>query len=221
MREPTPREPDLIQVSIAAIDALARAHIGAWLTPSERATHDAFVIPKRRRDWLAGRVAAKTLIAQRHDLTGTDRFTRIAITPIADGPERGRPRYAVDDHAGPFDVSIAHCGDVAIAALGDHGERVGVDLEATIDAGPGFDDLAFSPTERGTLATLPTSARADHRTHLWTLKEALLKATGMGLRARLPDISVALSPSIAFTSPAPSRAGLFHIDALVGAWVVS
>lgn len=216
------REPDLVQVSIAAIDALAARHIGAWLTPAERATHDAFAVPKRRREWLAGRVAAKTIIAQRHALTTPDRFTRIAITPITEGPERGRPRYSIDGVAPHFDLSIAHCGDVAIAALGDHGERIGVDLEALIDARPGFDDVTFSPTELATLAALPTPARATYRTRLWTLKEALLKALGTGLRVPLPEISVLLGDdTIAFTPAPPARAGLFHIDALVGAWVVT
>ena len=218
--------PDMVKVSITAIDALANDHLGAWLTSSERTTYAALIIPKRRREWLAGRVAAKSIIAQRHNLRSADRFTRITITPIADGPERGRPRYTIDAQPAPYDLSIAHCGDIAIAALATHpGERIGVDLEHLITAGPGFDALTFSPAELATLATLPTSLRPTYRTHLWTLKEALLKATGTGLRTSLPDVSVQLSPTsrdaITLASAPHARAGLFQIDALIGAWVVA
>lgn len=231
-------EPELLAVPIEAVNEVAdEARLASWLGPRERCRHAALRVAKRRRDWLAGRVAAKTLIARRHQLDGATRFGRIAIDALTDGPERGRPQYAVDHVVGPFDLSISHSGDTALAALARHsGDRIGVDVELPINDTPGFDDLALAASEQALLARLDAPTRADFRARVWVVKEALLKAIGAGLRARLGDVVVALDPVtgaladrpltlLAADGPLASldlerlAVGTFRLGAAHGAWV--
>lgn len=99
----------------------------------------------------------------------------------------GKPMLTFrDGRAQPLHVSVAHGGGRAAAAVCDHGP-IGVDLEH-VDARRNLLAIArrfFSKEESVQLA----EASADERTALfhqwWTRKEAVLKATGIGLRGGL------------------------------------
>ncbi|MCA9515288.1 MAG: 4'-phosphopantetheinyl transferase superfamily protein [Myxococcales bacterium] len=228
--------PDVAHLSIGGVARMAPTRVGGWLTPSERATYDALAVAKRRRDWLAGRVAAKELVRRRHQL-GDDGYQRIRVAPVASGADRGRPRYDLDDRPGAYALSIAHSGDLGVAALAAApGLRVGVDVEHPIDPSPGFDEVALAPTERVALAALPTALQRDARTRLWVVKEALVKALGTGLRVDLTDIAVpldargelapgpfalrAVAGPLAALDPLAITARTFRIGPAHGAWVV-
>lgn len=99
----------------------------------------------------------------------------------------GKPMLTFrDGREQPLHVSVAHGGGRAAAAVCDHGP-IGVDLEH-VDARRNLLAIArrfFSEEEYAQLA----DASADERTALfhqwWTRKEAVLKATGIGLRGGL------------------------------------
>jgi 4'-phosphopantetheinyl transferase len=81
-----------------------------------------------------------------------------------------------------WQVSISRCPGVAVVAVSDS-VVVGVDVEsierlsrASIDA------VAFHPDELAVLSRLKPDAASRARTILWTRKEAVLKASGHGLR---------------------------------------
>jgi 4'-phosphopantetheinyl transferase len=91
-----------------------------------------------------------------------------------DGPDGSVPRS--------WQVSISRCPGVAVVAVSDS-VVVGVDVEsierlsrASIDA------VAFHPDELAVLSRLKPDAASRARTILWTRKEAVLKASGHGLR---------------------------------------
>jgi hypothetical protein len=112
------------------------------------------------------------------------------------GSDHGQPRVP-----GGF-VSLARAGDLVAFAATVTGP-VGIDIE-TVDrvAASGFDDVAFTETERRRIA------RADQpdllRATLWTAKEALLKASGTGLRTAPREVEVAeASARIETTQPRP------------------
>lgn len=136
--------------------------------------------PKRRREWLLGRCAAKDAVRAL-----VKRLKGVALPP-ADveilPDQRGRP---VVDGAwrqrlglSPV-VSIAHSHEraVALAAPSDSW-LLGIDIEAEQELPAGFDALAFEPEVRRLLETLPAVRRSEWRMRLWCAKESALKACG-------------------------------------------
>ena len=83
---------DIIAVSIDEVWRARDRLVGA-LSPRERRELEGFRVTKRKRDWLAGRIAAKRA-AQRQ--TGAP-FSRISVNTVRDGPDRGRPYLLRDD----------------------------------------------------------------------------------------------------------------------------
>ncbi len=77
------------------------------------------------------------------------------------------------------------------AAAPDAGVDVGVDVESFARAEEIVPLAArvFSAAERAQLDALPAAARPDRALSLWTLKEAYIKARGMGLSLPLDGIS--------------------------------
>jgi 4'-phosphopantetheinyl transferase len=69
--------------------------------------------------------------------------------------------------------------------------EVGVDLESFARAEEivALAPRVFSKAERAQLDALPAADRADRALTLWTLKEAYIKARGMGLALPLQEIS--------------------------------
>jgi phosphopantetheinyl transferase (holo-ACP synthase) len=186
-----------------------------WLTPREHATFDTLVVPKRRREWLAGRVAAKELVRRRHHVAGEEALRRIEIVAPAQGPHKGKPSYEIDGVPGPFDLSISHSGDHAVAALAAvAGIRIGIDLERIEPRARSFEALALSAAERNVIEELAPAARALAVTERWVLKEALSKALGIGLRLALPRVTIEIDdgagPRFSFDDPDVVRAEAIH-----------
>jgi 4'-phosphopantetheinyl transferase len=83
--------------------------------------------------------------------------------------------------------SLAHAGEYALVAIGRH-RPLGVDLEPVREL-PDADQLTrscFTARERAHLQ----NATTEELLRLWTRKEAVLKATGEGLRRRLDELDV-------------------------------
>jgi 4'-phosphopantetheinyl transferase len=105
------------------------------------------------------------------------------------GAQHGKPRLTGDDSGLQF--SVSHSGErVAVAVV--RGAGVGVDVEQVV---PDLDVDALarqvlSEEERAALGRLAPADRQGGFLTFWTKKEALLKATGDGLRVPLPDIVV-------------------------------
>ncbi len=119
----------------------------------------------------------------------------IGVEPAAlefeEAPPGGKPAFR---EAPPFNFSRS--GGVAVLAVAASG-RVGVDIEALK---PGdFDGVVlaqFSAAERLELERLPEDLRLSAFYRGWTLKEALVKATGEGLNDRLAAMTVQLDPRL-------------------------
>ena len=153
------------------------------LSPAERARLAQFTSETRRLEFILGRTAARTLIAE------------------AEGCEPGSARLAVNADGAPIVldsplyVSIAHTGGREVwggAALARN--RVGLDLERIRARQPALWRRILSEPERVVLDALggPTD---EVQTLLWSLKESVLKARRTGLRAGMHSVSLALVDS--------------------------
>ncbi len=98
----------------------------------------------------------------------------------------GKPRLAAAEEAGiSFSVSYSNSwGAVALAACADLG--VDIELARTL---PAADKLALSIMSIDELAHVPRVTSND-LLRRWTLKEALLKATGVGIGGGLREITL-------------------------------
>lgn len=101
---------------------------------------------------------------------------------------RGKPYF----WGTPFHFNISHTSNSFLLCFSLN-QEIGVDLERNLsDVKIGeLSEYAFSPDERNLLADL-----FDWKSFLriWTLKEAYLKATGIGLIDALPSLHVVTAP---------------------------
>ena len=87
---------------------------------------------------------------------------------------------------------------MAVVAVGCETE-VGVDIEykKPVREWAGVARRFFSPAENAELLALNEPRRMDAFFDCWTRKEAIIKATGEGLNARLDEFDVSLTPGAA------------------------
>ena len=104
----------------------------------------------------------------------------------------GRPQITAPTNAPPLTFSVANTRGLVGCAV-CVARDVGLDLEAwRSDAPPALVERCFARDEREALAALPESAQARRFVELWTLKEAYIKARGLGLSLALEKISITL-----------------------------
>lgn len=129
-----------------------------------------------RHRHLAGRGLIRALLAHQHDCDPRS-------VSIVEGPH-GKPRVErpLNDGSAP-EFNIAHTSDVVVVAL-SHTHPVGVDVEPQRRGGnvDGLAEHVLTEAEWQRWRTLPEADRSDFFFHVWTCKEAFLKATGTGLQ---------------------------------------
>lgn len=153
----------------------------AFLDDDERTTALCFVSDRHRTRFTAGRGAVREILA---GYLGRDpRGLRFERGPF------GKPRLA--DQAVQFNFSHSEArGVLAVAREG----RIGVDVEHVRDWRDlrELEALCFTRSERRELERLSDDARLRAFFRLWTRKEALLKAAGVGLSRPLTELEVGL-----------------------------
>jgi 4'-phosphopantetheinyl transferase len=107
------------------------------------------------------------------------------------GPH-GKPEISGAEESLGLAVSLSHTKGFAVCAVADRGQ-VGVDVEHARRKPPlRISETCFAPAERRALDGLPESDRPGRFFEYWTLKEALLKAIGLGLTYPLDRLSFEL-----------------------------
>ncbi len=167
---------------VVLIREISAAAPAPFLSPVERTAFDALKMPKRKAEWLGGRLAAKLAgagtffpevplreIEVRRELTGSPFLVC-----------RGEKRH----------VSISHSAGVCVAAAGS--DFLGLDIEEVAPRHPGWYRDYFRPAE------LEGKDEAAI-TGLWAAKEALFKALGLGLSCDTLDAD--------FSGPEPRLRG--------------
>jgi 4'-phosphopantetheinyl transferase len=154
----------------AAVDRLSRV-----LTPQEWERHDRFVSPKDRRRFLITRAMVREVLSRyRPDVAPSD--WRFVFNDF------GKPSIAEDQCDGQLHFNIAHTSGAIVLALRRE-PGIGIDVECLDRAigGLSFFDSVFTEREIQSIRALPESRQARQFYTLWTLKEAYIKAIGMGL----------------------------------------
>ncbi|MGR0481489.1 MAG: 4'-phosphopantetheinyl transferase family protein [Candidatus Electronema sp. V4] len=127
--------------------------------------------PKRRREWLGGRIAAKAaLLNLPEDAAFAAQARRLTILPDA----QGRP--TVSGGADNFTLSITHSGRYA-AALAVQGRHCGIDLQVISAKLPLLTKYFAAAAELELLAEqLELGSETAALTMLWAVKEAVKKS---------------------------------------------
>ncbi|MGX9726365.1 MAG: 4'-phosphopantetheinyl transferase family protein [Candidatus Electronema sp. VV] len=128
--------------------------------------------PKRRREWLGGRIAAKAalLLNLPENAAFTAQARRLTILPDA----QGRP--TVSGGADNFALSITHSGRY-VAALAVQGRHCGIDLQIISAKLPLLTKYFAAAAELELLAGQPElGGEAAALTMLWAVKEAVKKS---------------------------------------------
>ncbi len=188
-----------IEAALAELEAEG-GDIEAQVTPEDLAAHDRLRARRRRGEWLAARMAAKSL--------GRDwllaRFGRapalhdlIIVKDVHGAPSlvlRGELAETLGPRVLPA-LSLAHSEGVAIAALSlVGGTRVGIDIERIAPRPAGFAETWLSAAEQELpIAALDGRAASEeaHITALWCIKEATTKALGLGFAIAPDEIGIA------------------------------
>jgi len=159
------------QLEFEPIASAAMENLGC-LAPAEREYYLGLKVEKRRREWLAGRVAAKRLVKKILDEIDLPIQKTAAGIPFVQYRKECWP------------LSISHSGEWAVAAMSasQNPAPIGADIEKIEDRDPSWLDVAFHPSE------MATTLDAAGQTRLWTLKEAISKFFGIGLSIDLCDI---------------------------------
>lgn len=164
---------------IAAPEWVAVQNPADWLTPSEREVWAGFPSPKRRAEWLAGRLAVKRLLMEMY---GTDPMTcevgREGVAPVVRG-----------DCPSGLSVSLSHSGGLGAASVCAAAEgTVGVDVQRIRLVHRGLAARVFSTEERAQVEKQP-----DGLLLLWALKEAAIKARRLPWGRALRELEVRLT----------------------------
>lgn len=184
----------------AGIDQAQYCALGRLLSVTERARADALWRAEDRRDYVAAHALLRRALALRTGAAPEELvFERDA---------QGRPFLAHAEEGNASDFSLSHsAGLVACAISGAH--AVGVDVEA-INGAIDVSRIAaryFTVDEAAALLQCPVSDRALRFFELWTLKEALLKAAGVGPASTLDSVSFRVSGGRARLVSAPPAIG--------------
>ncbi|MGF7209104.1 4'-phosphopantetheinyl transferase [Skermanella aerolata] len=175
-----PLDPDAVHLWYTLSDDIAAAaaidaYIGL-LSPDERARHDRFLNERARHEYLITRALCRTVLSRYAGMAPTGwRFRANAW---------GRPEIDAPADTGVADLrfNLSNTRGLVACAVTRGGE-IGVDVEAIDRAGDLLEiaDRFMAPLEAVDIASLPADAQASRFFTYWTLKEAYIKARGMGL----------------------------------------
>ncbi len=169
------------------------------MSDDERVKQRSFVFERNRREYLVSRALLRSTLSK-YDAIEPEawRFVR---------DEHGRPAIAWPS---PLRFNLAHHPTMVVCAV-TTGAALGIDVEP-IDRGREILRIAaktFAKPELDALGALPPEAAAERAVTLWTLKEAYIKARGLGLSLPLDDFAFSFDdsadPRIAFAATMDDR----------------
>ncbi len=160
-----------------------------WLTPPELRALERIKRLKHRRDWLAGRWAAKELLQQYLYEEAGLKLTPLHIEIMHD--ENGAPYARLPTGPLGLCLSLAHSAGHGLAGISLSGS-LGVDLQHIRPVRPDLAERVLAEHERAQLITHFGEQTPEGLLVLWALKEAAIKAQRTRPAPPLHEISVTL-----------------------------
>lgn len=141
------------------------------LTDEEKARATRFKFEKDAVSWAAYRGRLREILGHEIGLPAVEVPLEIS--------ETGKPRLAIPHDW--LDFNLSHCNGLALVALSKNGP-VGIDLEPRDRAETLLGcEMSFCHPEEIKALPADDGPRARQLLHIWTAKEAILKALGTGL----------------------------------------
>jgi 4'-phosphopantetheinyl transferase len=223
MPDPAPIDVYLLRPSSCAPDD--HAALFAWLHATELERYHRYVFDRHRLEYLATRALVRRALSAHRPIAPPAWQFRIT--------SHGRPEidppcgltFNLANHPTLIVCAIRPVPELAARAPTEapiRGPELGIDVEP-LTRGPDVLALAgsvFAPDEIAALRALPETAQPDRALALWTLKEAYIKARGLGLSLPLDGFAFSFDhshPRIAFApaiTDTPERWTFRTIDLL-------
>jgi 4'-phosphopantetheinyl transferase len=166
------------------LDANVWTQLRNWLQPDERERADHYKDMEARASFLIGRGMARAMLSE---VTGVPP----ADWRFADGAH-GRPEIAAPST--PYHFNLAHSHG-AVACIVGRDREIGVDIEYLKRPAATHDVAAriCAPEELEDVEAAAETERQERFLVYWTLKEAYLKARGLGISVHLADVAFSLA----------------------------
>ncbi|VUD47114.1 Narbonolide/10-deoxymethynolide synthase PikA2, modules 3 and 4 [Thalassocella blandensis] len=159
--------------------------VKCMLTIEERREYESLP-PRRKRQWLAGRIAAKDAI--RHTIWQRDGVSELFPKElIIESDEFGKPiakSNISETYKNHLQISIAHKDKIAVAIA--HENAVGIDIECIEAKSDNFVTVSMASDELKFIETGSTceATKDEIVTRMWSAKEAVAKKLGTGLQGK-------------------------------------
>jgi 4'-phosphopantetheinyl transferase len=176
------------------------AELFGRLTDSERAHANRFRLHRDRIAFVFGRALVRSTLS------------RYAPAPpggwLFETNAYGKPASVAPPGSEALRFNISHSSGVVAAAFA-RGRDVGLDIESIHrETDPDLARSVFARPEIRLLDSLPPDRRTATFFQLWTLKEAYVKARGMGLSIPLTSFAFSFDPiAISFDKASPETIG--------------
>ena len=144
------------------------------LSERENAFFQTLKLPKRKAEWLGGRLALKRLVSAHTHVP----LNTVEVMPQA---QSGKPQLLIGGERSLLAFSITHSHGYAVAAIAPEAHYIGIDLEKIAPRINAWKQDFFHPTEL-------TEQSDEFLTMLWTQKEAVVKLLGTGLAINSFDV---------------------------------
>ena len=160
----------------------------AWLDKRERARRERFLHPRPRRQFTLCRAALRVLLCSALNCPNDE----LSFGTSA----HGKPYALVGGFPASIAFNVSHSGRHGLIAFAPEG-RIGIDVE---ECSPRQDidgdiRLLFSPEERERFNATAGRRRLELFWSLWTMKEALVKASGTGMARDTTSFTIPSSMS--------------------------
>jgi 4'-phosphopantetheinyl transferase len=172
---------------------------------------------------LAERERAARFVFERHQrqFTAAHALKRIMLSAVAGGAvapadwrfeagAQGKPK--ISGSAAPY-FNLSHC-EGAVACAVSHDTEIGIDIECLDRPAPvELAESHFAASECAWLRQQHEALRPIGFFRIWTLKEAYIKSTGLGLSQQLGDFAFEFEPlRVSFANAALGDAGTWRFE---------